>query len=151
MPLNFSICGKLIWVVILWLWKKRIKKDSCSCQKNYLQSKFYCSELQLNAALHHPCTFLPLGKEWRVGLAEFHHPGLTHSRLSPWPSWMSVAFVQPSTAQRPCTQCYHMLVFPELLSAWRDPQRRQEHGVHSHQRPLEDSSPRSWHTELKAK
>lgn len=139
---------------------------------NYLQSKFYCSELQLNATPRNPYTFLPLGKERRVGFAEFRHPGLTHSRLNPWPSGCQVRQSSPAQHRGPTHgvithwyfhRTYECLKRPpeeakawgpptsEIRGAWKDPQRRQEHGVHSHQRPLEDSGPRSWPGDLKAK
>lgn len=120
---------------------------------NYLQSKFYCSELQmLHLTIH---TFLPLGKERRAGFAEFHHPGLTHSRLRPWSSGCQVCLSSPAQSRGPThnviTHWYFHCTYECLKRppAWG--QRRQEHGVHSHQRPLEDSSPRSWPTDLKAK
>lgn len=122
---------------------------------NYLQSKFYSSELQLNATPHRPYTFLPLGNKKRVGFAEFHHPGLTHSRLSPWPSGCQVHLSSPAQrrglAHDVITHGYFHSTYECLKRPPARGQRRQEHGAHSHQRPLEDSSPRFWPTDLKAK
>lgn len=82
-----------------------MKKGSCSCQNNLpIASRVNAitavgNGLQLNVTPHHPYTFLLLGNERKVGFAELRHPGLTRSRLSPWPSGCQVHLSSHSTAQ----------------------------------------------------
>lgn len=109
---------------------------------NYLQIKFYCSKLQLNATLHNPCTFSPLGKERRVGLAEFHHPGLTHTRLSPWPSSCQVHLSSPAQHRGPTHSVTTHWYFQNFWVLEETPRGGKSMGS-THITSLEDSGPRS--------
>lgn len=84
-----------------------MKKGSCSCQSilpiisraNAIAA--VGNGLQLNTTPHHPSIFLLPGNERKAGFADLCHPGLTRSRLSPWPSGHEVRLSSPKQHRVP--------------------------------------------------
>lgn len=143
----------------LWLWRKRVKKGSCSCQSilpiisraNAIAA--VGNGLQLNTTPHHPSIFLLLGNERKLVLQTFVILDWLVAGLVLGPVDMRCIYQAPNSTESLHTVLLHTSISTVLkcFNPSAQGQKRQGHRVHSPWTPLEDFGPSSWPTDLKSK